>query len=157
MKKILFLIAFLALTSPALACSGTECSDIQIDQVRLVSVDTATRPTAMFLTLKNSGQTTRTLTAVTTPVCGRAELHDHILDGDVMRMRKIDRVEIPAGGTVVFMPMGKHVMCFDPVLPMVLGSETPVTFTFVGEGKSHALTAVVPAKIISFKQAMGPP
>ncbi len=156
MNHIFFFILFISTSFPAIACSGMPCSDIEIDHVRLVATDTAVRPTALFFTLKNYKQMNLTLTGVTTPLCGRTELHDHIQDGDVMRMRKIDRVKIPARGDIAFVPMGKHVMCFDPILPMVIGAKTPVTFIFSGDDKSDALTTVFDAKIISFKQMMGP-
>jgi len=54
------------------------------------------------------------LLAVTSSASSRVELHNHINDSGVMRMRRVDSgVSIPAGGFVEFNPGGYHVMLFD--------------------------------------------
>ena len=55
-----------------------------------------------------------TLLAVSSPLSGRTELHNHIDDGGIMRMRRVEGgIDIPAGGDVIFKPGGFHVMLFD--------------------------------------------
>ncbi len=52
------------------------------------------------------------LIGASSPVATRVEIHTHTMDGGVMRMRKVDRVELPAGETVRFEPAGYHLMMF---------------------------------------------
>lgn len=54
------------------------------------------------------------LLAVSSDVSARVELHHHINDGGIMRMRRLEApVLIPAGGRVEFKPGGYHIMLFD--------------------------------------------
>ena len=68
--------------------------------------------TAGYFSL-NSNQSDR-LIAVSSPASGRIELHTHIDDDGIMRMRRIDGgIEIKAGEDIVFEPGGFHIMLFD--------------------------------------------
>jgi copper(I)-binding protein len=40
------------------------------------------------------------------------ELHTHYRDGDMMRMRRLDRLAVPSGGRVAFSPGSHHLMIF---------------------------------------------
>ena len=53
------------------------------------------------------------LVGVTTPVAGTAEVHEMKMEGDVMRMRPVPKVDLPAGRTVEFKPGGYHLMLMD--------------------------------------------
>ena len=57
------------------------------------------------------------LVAVTSPVSGRIELHIHIDDNGIMRMRPVKGgIDIPAGKDVIFEPGGFHIMFFDAAI-----------------------------------------
>ncbi|MCB1955848.1 MAG: copper chaperone PCu(A)C [Rhodocyclaceae bacterium] len=79
------------------------------------------RNTAAFLVLANPGQAAVTVVGASTPAAARAELHDHLRDGEVMRMRRVESVEVPAGGEVRFAPGGLHVMLMDLAAPLRAG------------------------------------
>ncbi len=53
------------------------------------------------------------LIGVTTPVAGTAEVHEMKQEGDIMRMRQVAKVDLPAGQTVEFKPGGYHLMLMD--------------------------------------------
>ena len=57
------------------------------------------------------------LVSVTSPISERVEIHNHIDDGGILRMRKVhDGVKIPIKGSVEFRPGGYHVMLFDAAI-----------------------------------------
>lgn len=158
MKTVTLLVALFVTTAiPALACMDDHAhpnsAGVTIDSVRLVAATDTTRPTAMYFTLKNINDTDRVLTAVTTPACGHTELHDHIMDGDVMRMRAVPRVIIKPSETVTFAPLALHVMCFDPQLPMTVGAKVPVTLTFTNADDTETQMIKLSASIVSMKDA----
>jgi copper(I)-binding protein len=62
-----------------------------------------------------------------TPVAQRFELHTMSMKGDVMEMRQVDAIELPAGKKVEFKPGGLHVMFIGLKQPLKLGSKVPVT------------------------------
>ncbi len=98
---------------------------------------------AAYMTLKNSGTTADALVAVASPVAARAELHTHIKDGDITRMRKVEEIDVPAGGSVSLQPGGLHVMLIDLRQPLKQGEEFPLTLTF---SKAGTMTIQVPVK-----------
>lgn len=100
---------------------------------------------AAFMTLKNTSATADQLTAASTPVAATAELHNHIKEGDIVRMRQVDSIEVPAGGTVALQPGGLHLMLIGLKQPLREGETFPLTLTFAHAG---ALTVEVPVKAV---------
>lgn len=70
------------------------------------------------------------LVGVATPVAGTAEVHEMKMEGDVMRMRAVPRLDLPAGQTVELKPGGFHLMLMDLKGPVTAGSTVPVTLVF---------------------------
>ena len=70
------------------------------------------------------------LVGVSSPVAGVAEVHEMKMDGDVMKMRAVPALEIPAGGTVELKPGGYHLMLMDLKQSLTVGSTAPVTLMF---------------------------
>src|SRR5690606_2912305 len=64
---------------------------------------------AAFFAVENSGPADR-LVAASGDVAQRVELHTHRMEGNVMQMRQVEAVEVPAGGTAILQPGGFHVM-----------------------------------------------
>jgi len=70
-----------------------------------------------------------------TPVAARFELHSMSMKGDVMEMRQVDTIELPAGQKVEFKPGGLHVMFIGLKQPLKLGSKVPVTLKLEKAGE----------------------
>jgi len=70
------------------------------------------------------------LVGVSSPVAGVAEVHEMKMEGDVMRMRAVPVLELPAGSTVELKPGGYHLMLMDLKQALPLGSMVPVTLKF---------------------------
>lgn len=101
---------------------------------------------AAFMTLKNTSAADDRLVGASSPAAASAELHDHIKDGDIVRMRAIAEVDIPAGGTVMLKPGGMHLMLIGLKQPLREGEEFPLTLTFA---KAGAITVEVPVKSVA--------
>ncbi len=62
------------------------------------------------------------------------------MKGNVMEMRAVDSLALPAGKIVELKPGGYHVMLIDLVKPLGAGDKVPVTLTVVGkDGKKSTL------------------
>ncbi len=70
------------------------------------------------------------LTSVSSPVAGVSEIHEMKMEGDVMKMRAIAGLDLPAGQAVELKPGGYHVMLMDLKQPLAVGATVPVTLTF---------------------------
>jgi copper(I)-binding protein len=99
----------------------------------------ATPPTAQagggFLVVTNTGTTPDRLVAAKSPTAERVEVHEMKMDGNVMRMRPVDKgIEIPAGGTVELKPGGLHVMFTGLKAPFTKDAKVPLTLVFEKAG-----------------------
>lgn len=104
---------------------------------------------AVFLTIHNDGPTDR-LVAAATDVAGTVELHTHIMDGEIMRMRRVEGgIEITGGTETILTPGGLHVMLIGLTAPLAEGDSFPLTLTFETAG---TITVDVAVKSMS---AMG--
>ncbi len=68
---------------------------------------------AAYFVIHNPGTTADRLTSVDSPIAGKAELHEHVMQQDLMKMQPVASVDVPAGGEVRFAPMAFHVMLLD--------------------------------------------
>jgi hypothetical protein len=100
----------------------------------------------MKLTAKES----MTLVAAASPAAGVAEVHEMKMEGDVMRMRALPSLELPAGKTVELKPGGYHVMLMDLKAPLTKGSMIPITLTFKdAKGAETRLNLSVPVSAVA--------
>ena len=74
-------------------------------------------------------RTNAALVAVASPLAARAELHRMALEDGVMKMRPLERIELPAGTAVKLAPGGLHVMLIDLKQPLQRGEKVPLTLT----------------------------
>ena len=71
------------------------------------------------------------------------QLHETTVEGDVSRMRQItDGLVIPAGSTVKFQPMGKHLMFTELAEPLVDGDRKAATLSFEHAGELEVEFAI---------------
>lgn len=95
-----------------------------------------TAPTgAVYFNVRNLGDKPDRLVGVQTSRAEIAEMHTHVHTGEMMRMERIDSVEVPAGGDVAFKPGGNHVMLFKPNTPLAAGETFPLTLIFERSGE----------------------
>ena len=69
------------------------------------------------------------LVSASSPVAGVVEIHEMAMENNVMKMRAIPGLALPAGKTVELKPGGYHVMLIDLVKPLGKGDTVPVTLT----------------------------
>lgn len=88
------------------------------------------------------------LVGASSPAAGVAEVHEMKLDGDVMRMRAVPVLDLPAGQPVELKPGGYHVMLLDLKAPLVKDGTVPLTLTFKdGKGVESKLDLTLPVAI----------
>lgn len=134
-KSIALAAAFFTAISTTAVAGDGKIGPLKID-------DTWARPSigkagnsAAYMTITNSSGAADTLVAVTTPYAGKAELHTHIRDKDIMRMRQVKGgIPVPANGKVELKPGGYHVMLMKLKEPIKKDTMIPLTLTFKNAG-----------------------
>jgi len=75
------------------------------------------------------------------------ELHEMKMDGDVMRMRAIPSLGLPAGQAVVMQPGGQHLMLMGVTAPLQVGADVTLTLKLrKADGKTVTQDVVVPVR-----------
>ena len=97
---------------------------------------------AVFMQLHNDGGEDRALVAAASAASDVVELHTHRMQDGMMQMRKIERIDLPAGETVTLKPGGLHVMLIGLKRPLQPGEDVAVTLT-LDDGTELAVTAPV--------------
>ena len=97
-----------------------------------------------FLTIVGGGAADRLLSA-SAGISKGVELHKMEMDGNVMRMRAVDAIDVPAGGTVELKPGGYHVMLMDLKAPLPKDSQVDLTLVFKdAKGVEHKQNVKMP-------------
>ena len=101
------------------------------------------RPGAAWLTIRNSGGADQLLGA-DSPAAERIEIHTHIHEGGVMMMRRVEAIDIPAGGEAALEPGGGHLMLFGLKAGLAPGDSFPLTLLFEEAGQVTVEMRVAP-------------
>lgn len=119
---------------------------LQVSEARVRQLIPGQETTVGYLTLRNTGARDRVLTAVASDAARAVEMHTTVRDGDVVRMRRLSEVVIPAGETVRFEPGGRHLMLFGVT---DLKDPVQVSLTVVtrdGEPSAGRGTEIIPVR-----------
>ncbi len=126
----LFTVAMLG----SAAAHGYKAGSIQIEHP-WARATAATMPNgAAYLVLNDRGAEPDRLVSVASPIAERAELHTHLMDNGVMKMRQVDAIEISPGSPTTLAPGGLHIMLFGLKQPLTKGKAFPLTLTFEKAG-----------------------
>ena len=135
MKKLLSLLLMAAL--PALA-------QVTVGEPWVRATVAAQKATGAFMTL-TSKQDSK-LVAASSPVAGVVEVHEMKMVDDVMRMRQIQALPLPAGQPVALNPGGYHLMLLELKQPLKDGDKVPLTLE-VEDGKQVRSKITVEATV----------
>lgn len=145
MKKLC--IASLLLAS----LSASAWADVQVVAPWVRATVPQQRATGAFMTLTSS-QDARLLSA-SSPAAAVVEIHEMKMDHNIMRMRSVEAVELPAGTSVEFKPGGYHIMLLDLAAPLTEGGRVPLALT-VESADGRRTTLNVEAEVRSLTHSV---
>ena len=87
-----------------------------------------------FMKIENKGAADQLISA-SSPAAGEVQLHEMAMDGNVMKMRQVKDIVLPAGGTVELKPGGLHLMFMNIKAPLAAGQTVPVKLKFAKAGE----------------------
>ena len=122
-SRTLTLIALLFISTTGAAASELEVADAYVREPvpgRAMS--------AAFLEITNQSEQARELTSVTADWAGSIEIHTHLHENGMMKMRQLESLALPAKQSVTLEPGGLHLMLFNLNLP--LATNLPMTLCF---------------------------
>lgn len=122
-------VALIAGTGVALA-HGYKAGSIEIGHPWARATAPSAPNAAAYLVLTNAGAEADRLVSVNTPVADKAELHTHLVDNGVMKMRPVNAIEIAPGSPTTLAPGGLHIMLLGLKQPLAKGKAFPLTLVF---------------------------
>ena len=99
--------------------------------------------TGAYMMIRNAGPAEVRVVKAASTVSLVTELHTHVNEGGVMKMRQVKDIPVPAGGEAVLKPGGLHVMLIEMRLPLREGDMVPITLG-LDDGSSKQI--VVPVR-----------
>ena len=148
MKKLSLLAAGLIASAGAFAGAADQVT-VQDPYVRLAPPNAPA--TGAFMVIRNAGDKDVKVVKADNPVSRVTELHTHLNEGGVMKMRPVPAIDVKAKGEAVLKPGGLHVMLIDLKAPMMEGDTVPLTLTF-----DDGSTKKVDAKVVKPTAAPAP-
>ena len=149
MKRIAFALASLSLAAAAHA-------QVTLTDPWVRATVPQQKATGLFMHI-DATQDVR-LVSGQSPVAGVVEVHEMAMEGDVMKMRHIPALDIPAGKAVELKPGGYHIMLMDLPKPVSAGETIPLTLVFEDkQGQRSEVTVQAPVRALNSTMAKPKP
>lgn len=105
--------------------------------------------------MKITSATDAKLIEARSPLAGVTELHEMAFEGDVMRMRAVTEMALPANQTVELRPGGLHLMFFDLKSQAKEGDTVPISLVVeTADGKRETVEVSAPVKPMNMMRRM---
>lgn len=151
-RLVLFVAAGACVAATPSQAADAEPLAVNAPYVRLVPPGTPT--SAAFMNIRNPGNTDRKLLRVDSPSAKAVELHNHINENGMMKMRQVREILIPAKGETALKPGSYHVMLIDLKQTLKEGESVPLTLTF-DDGSSQKINAPIKSPQTAMPMEMG--
>lgn len=141
---------FLAVLSVAFPCamlSVTAYAQVDVTDAWVRGTVPAQTSTGAFMTLQAHGAAK--LIGASSPAAKSVELHETKMEGDVMHMRPVKSIDLPAMQPVQLKPGGYHVMLVGLKAPLAKGGTVPVTLKIQAGGKVTEQTVTAEVRDIA--------
>jgi len=127
-----------ALLFVALALASAAHAQVTIEQPWLRASAPGAKVGGGYLTIRNPGAAADRLVGASSPAAARVELHVHIKEGEVMKMREVRAFDVPANGSFELKPGGAHLMLLEIKRPFKEGERVPLKLKFEKAGEVSA-------------------
>lgn len=151
MKKII-IATLLSLTASAWAQAS---ANVEVKDAWVRATVAQQKTTGAFMQL--TAQADTRVVQVSSPIAGVVEIHEMAMDKDVMKMRAVPALALPAGKAVELKPGGYHVMLMDLKGPVKAGDVVPVTLVLESkDGQRSTLEVKATARPLGNAAAAAP-
>ena len=145
MKKLLHTASLVSTLAAVLASTPAwaQTAAVKVEGAWARASVQGQKATGAFMRL--TAQDGARLVRAESPAAGITEVHEMKMEGDIMKMRAVPALDLPAGKTVELKPGGYHVMLLDLKAPLAKGASVPLTLVFQdAKGAESKLNLNVP-------------
>ena len=146
---------FKVLTATLLLASSTVFAQtVEVKDAWVRSTVLGQKGTGAFMSI--TARDGARLVGVSSPVAGVVEVHEMKMEGDIMKMRAVPVLDLPAGHTVQLKPGGYHLMLMDLKQPLPRDSKVQLTLRLQdSRGTETTLVLAVPVSTLAPGQTDG--
>jgi len=138
----------LAITSAALLTAHAANAQVTVKDAWVRATVPQQKATGAFMQISAAKDTK--LVSASSPVTPVVEVHEMAMQDNVMRMRQIPALDLPAGKTVELKPGGYHVMLLDLKQQVKEGDTVPLTLVFEGkDGQRESVEVKAPVRALN--------
>ena len=132
----------------AFACALPALAEVTVRDAWVRGTVAGQKVTGAFMQLSSTSDAA--LVAASTPNAKFVEIHEMTQEGNVMKMKAVDKLALPAGKSVALTPGGYHMMLFDLKAPLHVGDVVPLTLTFEdSQGKKSTVEVKATVKSLA--------
>jgi periplasmic copper chaperone A len=144
---VIFLL-FLSVAMSFHAVAQNTIADVAVKDAWVRTSVPGQKASGAFMTL--TSKTELRLVGASSPVAGVTEVHEMKMNGDVMQMRAVPSLDLPAGKAVALRPGGFHIMLLDLKAALPKDSTVPLTLMFKdAKGVESKVELMVPVAVAS--------
>lgn len=99
-----------------------------------------------YLRIHNPSAEAVALVGVTSPQFETIEMHRTSLKNGMMRMEKVDKIEVPAGSELRLEPNGYHLMMMGNPLPLATGAQVTLDLKWSDGSTQRVIAGVRPSE-----------
>ena len=133
MLVAMFSVIGVVMTSSAIA-QNASVGSIKIENAYTRATAPGQQVAGGFLKIENKGAADQ-LVSASSPVAGEVQLHEMAMEGNVMKMRQVKDIAVPANGAVELKPGGYHLMFMNLKGSFAAGQTVPVKLKFAKAGE----------------------
>lgn len=125
-----------------LSVSMFALAEVTVESPYVRAVPPGQTNTAAFMQLKNDSAEAVSMVSASSSIAENVELHNHISEDGVMKMRQVELISISANGNASLEPGGYHVMLIGLNKEIAAGDMVDLEVKF-SDGSSQQLTVPV--------------
>ncbi len=140
MSAISKLSTWILATASILLAAANAHAQVTVDEPWVRATVAQQQATGAFMRLSSKADSA--LVQAESPAAQHVEIHEMIMENDVMKMRQIPRLALPAGQAVELKPGGYHIMLIDLKTQVHEGNHVPMTLTFESPGGKREIVNI---------------
>ena len=128
------------------AAAKDNLADVAVQNAWVRTTVPGQKASGAFMTL--TAKADLQLVGVSSPVAGVSEVHEMKMTGDIMQMRAVPNLALPAGKVVTLRPGGYHIMLLDLKTALPKNTTVPLTLLFKdAKGGQSKIELMVPVSV----------
>jgi copper(I)-binding protein len=120
--------------STAVYAQTAKVGGLQIDNAYTRATAPGQQVAGGFMKIENKGAADQLISA-SSPAAGEVQLHEMTMEGNIMKMRQLKDIPVPASSAVELKPGGLHLMFMNIKAPLNAGETVPVKLKFAKAGE----------------------